>query len=214
LAEDAALKAFRRGNSEIYEPMNCTGQPVLTLNRPAGTVSHASPLGDRTFFSGAETMLKLFRQVLVGGMTVVAAASAAQAQTSATLPTSDAYAIKNAIDVWLTSCSVRQLDQCMSMYADDVVGVFQGAAADYDFESLKAGYALSYKKDDREDAWSNDLEEIAGSGDMAFVRSNRTLTQTPKGGGMAATVKLRTTEVLRRGEDGTWKIARFVMYPN
>jgi ketosteroid isomerase-like protein len=146
-------------------------------------------------------------------MAVFGAASAAQAQTSVALATSDVYAIKNAMDAWLTSCSARDLDRCMSMYADDVVGVFQGAA-DYDFDTLKAGFALSYKKDDLDDSWSNEVEEITGSGDMAVVRSNRTLTQTPKGGGRAATLKLRTTEILRRGDDGAWMIARFVMYPN
>ncbi|HJV27420.1 MAG TPA: DUF4440 domain-containing protein [Aromatoleum sp.] len=157
-------------------------------------------------------MLRLMRQVLVGGVAAFAAASAAQAQ-SAALPTSDTYAIKNAMEAWLSSCSARDLDRCMSMYADDVVGVFQGAT-DYDFDTLKAGFAQSYKKDDLDDLWSNELEEITGSGDMAVVRSNRTLTQTPKGGGRAATLKLRTTEILRRGEDGAWTIARFVMYPN
>lgn len=159
-------------------------------------------------------MPSLVKQGLIGAMMAFGAASAAQAQVSATLPTSDVYAIKNAMDAWLTSCSARKLDQCMSMYTDDIVGVFQGAAADYDYESLKAGYALSYQGDDLDDAWSNDVEEITGSGDMAVVRCNRTLTQTPKGGGRAATLKLRTTEILRRGEDGAWKIARFVMHPS
>ncbi|BAL27031.1 DUF4440 domain-containing protein [Azoarcus sp. KH32C] len=146
-------------------------------------------------------------------MAVFGAASAAQAQTSAALPTGDVYAIRNAIDAWLTSCSERNLDRCMSMYSDDVVGVFQGAP-DYDYDTLKAGLALSYEKDGIDDVWSNELEEISGSGDMAVVRSNRTLTQTPKGGGRTATLKLRTTEILRRGDDGAWTIARFVMYPN
>lgn len=158
-------------------------------------------------------MLRLIRQFLVGGVAVFGAVSAVQAQSSAALPTSDVYAIKNAMDAWLGACSARDLERCMAMYADDVVGAFQGAT-DYDFETLKAGYTLAYAKADFEDAWSNEVEEITGSGDMAFVRSNRTLTQTPKGGGQAATLKLRTTEILRRGDDGKWAIARFVMYPS
>lgn len=145
-----------------------------------------------------------------------ACAPAAMAQTpdavsETPLSTGDVYQVRSSIDKWMEALSARDPNAVSNYVMSDLQGAYQGAISDYDgasFErSLKLTLAGAADKDSK-DSWSNDIEEVVGSGDMAVVRSTRTFTHT-LAGGRATSVKMRLLEVYRRFDDGSWRMARF-----
>lgn len=143
-------------------------------------------------------------------------APAAMAQTpdavsETPLSTGDVYQVRTSIDKWMEALSARDPNAVSNHVMSDLQGAYQGAISDYDgasFErSLKLTLAGAADKDSK-DSWSNDIEEVVGSGDMAVVRSTRTFTHT-LAGGRATSLKMRLLEVYRRFDDGSWRMARF-----
>ena len=129
---------------------------------------------------------------------------------SAPLSTSDAYAVRSAIDKWMEALSARDLGA--AHVADGASGVFQGAAADYDNESFAKSLQLTFKSQGEKGSWANEIEEIVGSGDIAVVRSKRTLTRSSDSGS-SASLTLRLLEVYSRHSDGSWRLTRFLGFP-
>lgn len=145
------------------------------------------------------------------------ACAAVQAQTatevSATpLTTSDTYAINGAINKWMEALSARDAKAAEAHVADGATGVFQGAVADYDAEAFAHSLALTFKSQGEKGTWSNEIQEIVGSGDMAVVRSKRTLTRSADSGSTAATT-MNLLEVYVRYSDGSWRMSRFLGFP-
>jgi ketosteroid isomerase-like protein len=157
-----------------------------------------------------------FLKVFASLAAAAAFAPAAMAQTpdavsETPLSTGDVYQVRTSIDKWMEALSARDPNAFSNYVMSDLQGAYQGAIADYDgasFErSLKLTLAGAADKDSK-DSWSNDIEEVVGSGDMAVVRSTRTFTHT-LAGGRATSLKMRLLEVYRRFDDGTWRMARF-----
>ena len=152
--------------------------------------------------------------VLAASAAVFAPAALAQTPepvSDAPLSTGDVYQVRTSIDKWMEALSERNPNAFSNYVMNDLQGAYQGAISDYDgasFErSLKLTLSGSSDKDSK-DSWSNDIEEVVGSGDMAIVRSTRTFTHT-LAGGRATTLKMRLLEVYRRFDDGSWRMARF-----
>ncbi|MFC3109997.1 DUF4440 domain-containing protein [Undibacterium arcticum] len=166
--------------------------------------------------------MKKIRLLSVGALIAGAVVfmPAANAQTpdvvnETPLSSSDVYQLRASIDKWMEALSARDPKSFSDYVVNDLQGAYQGAAADYDggaFESsLKLTISGSDDKDSK-DTWSNDIEEVVGSGDVAVVRSNRTFTHT-LAGGRANSLKMRLLEVYRRFDDGSWRMARFFGFP-
>ena len=163
--------------------------------------------------------MKKFRLLSVGALIIAGAAAmtnAAHAQTPDAvnenpLSTGDVYQVRTSIDKWMEALSERNPNAFSNYVMSDLQGAYQGAISDYDgaaFErSLKLTLGGAGDKDSK-DTWSNDIEEVVGSGDMAIVRSTRTFTHT-LAGGRATSLKMRLLEVYRRFDDGSWRMARF-----
>lgn len=162
--------------------------------------------------------MKKIRFLRVFALLAAAAAfaPAAMAQTpdavsETPLSTGDVYQVRSSIDKWMEALSARDPNAVNNYVMRDLQGAYQGAISDYDgasFErSLKLTLAGAADKDSK-DSWSNDIEEVVGSGDMAVVRSTRTFTHT-LAGGRATSLKMRLLEVYRRFDDGSWRMARF-----
>ena len=147
----------------------------------------------------------------VAAFVPVAMAQTPDAVSETPLSTSDVYQVRTSIDKWMEALSARDQNAVSNYVMSDLQGAYQGAIADYDgasFErSLKLTLAGAADKDSK-DSWSNDIEEVVGSGDMAVVRSTRTFTHT-LAGGRATSLKMRLLEVYRRFDDGSWRMARF-----
>jgi len=141
-----------------------------------------------------------------------ALAQVASPVENATLSTADAYAVRASIDQWMQALSARDAKATQGFIDDSVQGVYQGAAADYDADALTRSLALTFQSQGAKGTWSNEIEEIAGSGDMAVVRSKRTLTRSADSGSAAA-VTLRLLEVYTRYSDGSWRLSRFLGFP-
>jgi ketosteroid isomerase-like protein len=131
---------------------------------------------------------------------------------SAPLSTSDAYAVRAAIDKWMEALSARDAGQLPAHVAEGAAGVFQGAVADYDHEAFAKSLKLTFKSQGDKGSWANEIEEILGSGDIAVVRSKRTLTRSGDSGS-SASITLRLLEVYSRHSDGSWRLTRFLGFP-
>jgi ketosteroid isomerase-like protein len=131
---------------------------------------------------------------------------------NATLSTADAYAVRASIDKWMEALSARDPAASQAWVDAGVQGAYQGAAADYDADALARSLALTFQSQGAKGTWSNEIEEIAGSGDLAIVRSKRTLTRSADSGSAAA-ITLRLLEVYARYSDGSWRLSRFLGYP-
>lgn len=151
-------------------------------------------------------------------MLAAAVASApAFAQTAtpvdnARISTSDAYAVRASIDKWMEALSARDPKAVQAFVDAGAQGAYQGAVADYDAETLDRSLALTFKSQGEKGTWANEIEEITGSGDLAIVRSKRTLTRSADSGSTAA-VTLRLLEVYTRYSDGSWRLSRFLGFP-
>jgi len=146
---------------------------------------------------------------------LVSAPAFAQVATpveNATLSTSDAYAVRASIDKWMDALSARDAKASLAFVDAGAQGVYQGAVADYDADALGRSLALTFKSQGEKGTWANEIEEIAGSGDLAIVRSKRTLTRSADSGSSAA-VTLRLLEVYTRYSDGSWRLSRFLGFP-
>jgi len=143
---------------------------------------------------------------------VPAFAQEAQPVDNSSLTTSDAYAVRAAIDKWMEALSARDAKAAEGFVEEGALGMYQGAAADYDRSALMRSLALTFKTQGEKGSWANEIEEIGGSGDIAVVRSKRTLTRSADGGAAGSTT-LRLLEVYTRYSDGSWKLSRFVGFP-
>lgn len=150
----------------------------------------------------------------LGSVTCMPASRAAEAMPvqAASLTTSDAYAVRTAIDGWMGALSARDAAAASRFVEAGVLGVYQGAAGDYDGDSLSRSLALTMRSQGEQGVWANEVEEIGGSGDVAVVRSKRTLTRSADSGS-SAVMTLRLLEVWQRYSDGSWRLARFLGFP-
>jgi ketosteroid isomerase-like protein len=131
---------------------------------------------------------------------------------NATLSTSDVYAVRASIDKWMEALSARDPKGMQNFVDAGALGVYQGAVADYDADALGRSIALTFKSQGEKGSWTNEIEEIGGSGDLAIVRSKRTLTRSADSGS-SASVTLRLLEVYTRYSDGGWRLSRFLGFP-
>ena len=162
-------------------------------------------------------LITSFRSSILATALMTSAAAAVLAQVAApvdnaSLSTADAYAVRASIDKWMEALSARDAKAAQGFIDDSVQGVYQGAAGDYDADALSRSLALTFQSQGAKGTWSNEIEEIAGSGDMAVVRSKRTLTRSPDSGSASA-ITLRLLEVYVRYSDGSWRLSRFLGFP-
>lgn len=165
--------------------------------------------------AGALGTALLTTSLMTGLMLGGAASAAPDAVNESPLSTSDTYQLRAAIEQWMAALSARQPDAISGYVMSDLQGAFQGAPADYDADAFERSVKLSFAgaaAPDTVDVWSNDIEELVGSGDLAMVRSTRSHTRTAAGG-RASSVKMRLLEVYRRHDDGSWRMARFFGFP-
>jgi len=137
---------------------------------------------------------------------------AAQPVDNTTLSTADSYAVRASIDKFMEALSARDEKAAEGFIEEGALGMYSGAAADYDRATFLRSLALTFKTQGEKGSWANEVEEITGSGDMAVVRSKRTLTRSADGGA-AGSVVLRLLEVYTRYSDGSWKLSRFAGFP-
>jgi uncharacterized protein (TIGR02246 family) len=128
--------------------------------------------------------------------------------------TREAAAVWQTFRAWLRAYRSADLAGTMAIFDPAVVFAFQGQK-DQSFKDLEDGYrsAFAGRKPDVESEWVPHVDEIYAEGRTAFVRSIWELRVREHGGAAIAKARNRSIDVLRRGEDGRWRIFRSLNYP-
>ncbi|MFL6672499.1 MAG: YybH family protein [Massilia sp.] len=118
----------------------------------------------------------------------------------------DEQAIRKLIETWLAATRAGDVDTVLSLTTPDVVFLapgqppMQGQAAFG--EALRAVLGKHVIES------TSDIEEIVVSGDMAYCRSRLSMTVTSKHNNTPMARTGHTLSILRRDEDGNWRLAR------
>jgi uncharacterized protein (TIGR02246 family) len=123
----------------------------------------------------------------------------------------DREQIRAALEDWMGAFNRRDVERVCDLFAPDLIADIQGAPR-RTYDSLCAGLRRSLNDPGRSLRYGLDLEEILVSGDLAVARLVWTLTIDPQDGSAPTVDRERGLDVYRRQPDGTWKIARFIVY--
>lgn len=126
----------------------------------------------------------------------------------------EAAAVWQTFQAWLKAYRSADLTGTMAIFDPAVVFAFQGQK-DQSFKDLEDGYrsAFAGRKPNVESEWVPDVDEVYAEGRTAFVRSVWELRVREHGGAVTVKARNRSIDVLRRGEDGRWRIFRSLNYP-
>ena len=123
----------------------------------------------------------------------------------------DCDALRLVFEKWVAAYANHDLAGTMSIFADDVNFSFQGSP-DAKKADLEKGYRAEFAKP-VEAKWVPKFEEFYCSGNLGFVRSTWRLEIMNADGKAEIKSENRSVDILRRSDDGTWKIFRSLNYP-
>jgi uncharacterized protein (TIGR02246 family) len=108
------------------------------------------------------------------------------------------------ITTWLSASAAGDTQMVLSLMADDVVFLVAGRPP---FGKREFAASQSSLATHRIEARS-DVREIVVSGDLAYARTQLTVTMTPMAGGKALRRSGPTLSIFRRLADGHWVLGR------
>jgi uncharacterized protein (TIGR02246 family) len=118
----------------------------------------------------------------------------------------DEQAIRDLIATWLFATQAGQIEQVLELMTPDVMFLVPGQPAmtgrdafEKSLRSVLATHAIES---------SSNIEEIVVSGDMAYSRTRLSVTVTSKHGGTPLQRSGHTLSILRKGDDGRWRLSR------
>lgn len=115
----------------------------------------------------------------------------------------DERAIRDVIATWLSASAAGDNQTVLSLMSDDVV--FLVAGRSFGKEEFNAGQnALATHRIEA----SSDVREVVVSGDLAYARTELTVTMTPLAGGAGIRRTGPTLSIFRRDASGRWVLAR------
>jgi uncharacterized protein (TIGR02246 family) len=117
--------------------------------------------------------------------------------------TDDERAIRELVATWMTASQAGDIDTVLGLMTDDVVFMVPGREP---FGKKEFAAASQGMTDVRMEG-SNDIRELAVLGDVAYLRNHIALTMTPPGGAPMRRAGYTLT-ILRKGQDGRWRLAR------
>lgn len=97
----------------------------------------------------------------------------------------------------------------LNLFTDDVVWMPPGAADVVGKDACREMTRGLLGNTDFEQVTSTNEETIL-AGEWAFHRFHGSMVATPKAGGEAGQMSLRGFHLLRKMDDGSWKIARYI----
>ncbi len=120
----------------------------------------------------------------------------------------DIEAIRRLAEVWRSGWLAGDADLLLSLYADDPVLMPQDQPVVVGKHAIRPLYEAVLKEFDFKSEGA--VKEVVVSGDVGYFWSAYTLTATPKAGGEAMKVTGKSLFIVRREQDGAWKIARLM----
>ena len=115
----------------------------------------------------------------------------------------DERAIRDVISTWLSASAAGDNETVLSLMSDDVV--FLVAGRSFGKEEFRANQnALATHRIEA----SSEVREVVVSGDLAYARTELTVTMTPLAGGAGNRRTGPTLSIFRRNASGRWVLAR------
>jgi uncharacterized protein (TIGR02246 family) len=116
----------------------------------------------------------------------------------------DQQAIRDAIALWLKASAAGDTRTVLSLMSDDVLFLVAGRPPFGKAEFSAGQDALASHRLDA----TADVREVEISGDLAYARTQLTVTMTPVSGGPSIRRSGPTLSIFRRQDDGRWVLAR------
>jgi len=117
--------------------------------------------------------------------------------------TDDERAIRELVATWMTASEAGNIDTVLGLMTDDVVFMVPGREP----FGKEAFAAASRSMTGVRMQGSSDIRELVVLDDIAYLRNHITLTITPPGGAPMRRAGYTLT-ILRKGQDGRWRLAR------
>ncbi len=117
--------------------------------------------------------------------------------------TDDERAIRELVATWMTASEAGNIDTVLGLMTDDVLFMVPGREP----FGKEAFAAASRSMAGVRMQGSNDIRELVVLGDIAYLRNYIALTITPPGGAPMRRAGYTLT-ILRKGQDGRWRLAR------
>lgn len=118
----------------------------------------------------------------------------------------DEQAIRNLIETWLRATREGDVDTVLDLMTPDVVFLVPGhepmqgrAAFEASLRAVLGTHAIES---------ASDIEEIVVAGDLAYCRTRLKVNVTSKHGGTPMVRSGHTLSIMRRCEDGKWRLTR------
>lgn len=118
----------------------------------------------------------------------------------------DEQAIRNVIETWLRASREGDVDTVLDLMTPDVVFLVPGQEPMQGRDAFAASLRAVLGTHAIESA--SQIEEIAVSGDLGYCRTRLNVTVKSKHGGTPMLRSGHTLSIMRRCEDGKWRLAR------
>jgi uncharacterized protein (TIGR02246 family) len=115
----------------------------------------------------------------------------------------DERAIRELVATWMTASQAADIDTVLDLMTDDVVFMVPGREPFGKEAFASASRGMTGVRMEG----SNDIRELVVLGDIAYLRNHITLTITSPGGAPMQRAGYTLT-ILRKGQDGRWRLAR------
>jgi uncharacterized protein (TIGR02246 family) len=117
--------------------------------------------------------------------------------------TDDERAIRELVATWMRASQAGDIDTVLGLMTDDVVFMVPGREP----FGKEVFAATSRGMSGARMSGNNDIRELVVVGNIAYLRNHIDMTITPPGG-----TRMRragyTLTILRKGQDGRWRLAR------
>ena len=118
----------------------------------------------------------------------------------------DEHSIRDLIAIWHTATAEGDLEQLLTLMAEDVVFLVAGKPPMRGHDDFAAGFKKAIEGFHIES--SSDVQEIHVNGDWAYLWNYLVVTMTPKAGGTPNRRTGNVLSVLRKQTDGSWMMFR------
>jgi uncharacterized protein (TIGR02246 family) len=118
----------------------------------------------------------------------------------------DEQEIRDLITNWLVATRAGDVERVLELMTPDVVFLVPGQPAMIGrdaFEKVLRGMLSTHAIES-----SSEIEEITVSGDIAYSRTRLSVTVTSKHGSTPLQREGHTLSILRKGDDGRWRVSR------
>ena len=116
---------------------------------------------------------------------------------------SDERALRDLIATWLSASAAGDIAKVLSLMSEDVIFLVAGRSFGKEEFEASQGVLASHRLET-----SSEVKEVVVSRDLAYARTDLTVTMTPLAGGPSQRRSGPTLSIFRRGPDGRWVLVR------